>query len=120
MLKLHYNQLTALPDDLCNCTSLTEIHVHHNMLAELRGPLFQLVNLKVCARLPHHHRHIVMAWLLQPYASNFAPSTQVLDVSNNCLKIIPADVGWLPLTSIKLEGNPDLRVPKIVLERGFR
>lgn len=45
---------------------------------------------------------------------------QVLDVSHNLLRVVPADVGWLNLSELRVEGNPDLRIPPIVMQRGFR
>ena len=46
---------------------------------------------------------------------------QTLDISNNPeLTTIPSEVGWLPLTRLDIDGNPKLRMPKIVIERGFR
>ena len=48
-------------------------------------------------------------------------SSQVLDVSHNPeLEAIPSEVGWLPLTRLELGNSPRLRMPEIVIERGFR
>lgn len=44
----------------------------------------------------------------------------MLDLANNKLELIPADVGWLPLSDLKLEGNARLRIPRIVQEKGFK
>ena len=44
-----------------------------------------------------------------------------LNLSNNQLVYIPSELGWLPLTNLTLlPGNPQLRLPAIVLERGHR
>ena len=53
-------------------------------------------------------------------AQTCCPPLKVLDVSDNQLEIVPAQVGWLPLSQLRLEGNPQLRMPKIVRERGFK
>lgn len=45
---------------------------------------------------------------------------QVLDASHNRLRVVPADLGWLNLSDLRLEGNPDLRIPPVVMQRGFR
>ena len=36
------------------------------------------------------------------------------------LEAIPSEVGWLPLSRLELGDNPRLRMPEIVIERGFR
>ena len=36
------------------------------------------------------------------------------------LEAIPSEVGWLPLTRLELGNSPRLRMPEIVIERGFR
>ena len=44
-----------------------------------------------------------------------------MDVSHNPeLEAIPSEVGWLPLSRLELSDNPRLRMPGIVIERGFR
>ena len=46
---------------------------------------------------------------------------QTLDISHNTeLTTVPSEVGWLPLTRLDIDGNSKLRMPKIVIERGFR
>lgn len=44
----------------------------------------------------------------------------MLNLESNLLQDIPSDVGWLPLETLKLGSNPDLRIPPIVLERGHK
>jgi hypothetical protein len=47
--------------------------------------------------------------------------TQVLDVSNNRLRRLPADIGWLGLKQLDVSGNPDLAFPcKAVLAKGLK
>ncbi len=41
-------------------------------------------------------------------------------MGDNQLEGLPADVGWLPLRALNVEGNPRLRIPKVVLKQGFR
>lgn len=51
----------------------------------------------------------------------YQPLPQALDLSHNPeLKTVPSEVGWLPLSRLDIDGNPNLRMPKIVIERGFR
>jgi hypothetical protein len=45
---------------------------------------------------------------------------QVVDLSHNKLELVPADLGWLGLSQLKLEGNSRLRIPHIVQQRGFK
>ena len=45
----------------------------------------------------------------------------MLDLSHNPeMEAIPSEVGWLPLNVLEIEGNPKLKMPKIVIDRGFR
>lgn len=48
------------------------------------------------------------------------PPTQGLNVANNDLEFIPADIGWLPLRELHVSGNPRLRMPPVVLKQGFK
>lgn len=48
-------------------------------------------------------------------------ASQVLNVSGNRLRSLPADLGWL--TSLKqliVTENPELHIPLHVLQRGFK
>ncbi len=44
----------------------------------------------------------------------------MLDLSYNDLVTVPAEVGWLPLKQLRVHGNPRLKIPAPVVERGFR
>ncbi len=41
-------------------------------------------------------------------------------MSHNDLRMLPPDIGWLPLSSLELGGNDKLQVPEGVLAGGFR
>lgn len=46
---------------------------------------------------------------------------QVLNVSGNRLRSLPADIGWLTsLKQLMVVENPDLHIPIHVLQQGFR
>lgn len=45
---------------------------------------------------------------------------QVLTVSGNRLRSLPADVGWLSLKQLSVVDNPDLHIPIHVLQKGFK
>lgn len=50
-----------------------------------------------------------------------SPLWQVLDLSNNRLRRLPPDIGWLPLRQLNVSHNPDLRTPsKVVLAKGLK
>ncbi len=50
----------------------------------------------------------------------YAPTPQVLSINNNLLEYVPSEVGWLSLSKLELSGNDNLRMPKTIIERGFR
>lgn len=50
----------------------------------------------------------------------FLPLSQTLNLSYNQLSVIPSDLGWLPLQQLQLQGNTGLRMPAVILDRGFR
>jgi Leucine-rich repeat (LRR) protein len=45
---------------------------------------------------------------------------QVLTLSGNRLRSLPADLGWLSLKQLSLVDNPDLHIPIHVLQKGFK
>lgn len=55
--------------------------------------------------------------LLLPYP---ALRSQILNVSGNRLRSLPADLGWLSLKQLSLVDNVDLHIPIHVLQKGFR
>jgi hypothetical protein len=55
-----------------------------------------------------------------PACANHGCIPQVVDLSHNKLELVPADLGWLGLSQLKLEGNTRLRIPHIVQQRGFK
>lgn len=90
MLKLGNNRLAALPGGLFGLEQLLELHLARNALTSLDGPWAQLKEL------------------------------QLLDLAHNELQVVPAEVGWLPLQALQLEGNVNLRIPASVQAQGFR
>ncbi|GFH15582.1 uncharacterized protein HaLaN_11832 [Haematococcus lacustris] len=44
---------------------------------------------------------------------------QVCDLSDNRLELAPPALGWLPLTRLNLDNNPELRIPAAVQQLGF-
>ncbi|EFJ43577.1 hypothetical protein VOLCADRAFT_96185 [Volvox carteri f. nagariensis] len=89
-LLLGHNSLKVIPPGVFLLAGLEQLDLNHNRLTDASGPWYHLSSL------------------------------QSLDLSHNDLRMLPPDIGWLPLASLELGGNDNLRVPEGVMAGGFR
>ncbi|GFR44942.1 hypothetical protein Agub_g6030, partial [Astrephomene gubernaculifera] len=113
LLDLSYNHLTSIPSDIARCSSLKVVLLGHNSLGHIPSGIFHLVNLEQLALNHNRLSDVGGPWFQLSVL-------KALDLSYNNLRMLPPDIGWLPLSSLELEGNNNLRLPPGVLAGGFR
>ncbi|KAG2436697.1 hypothetical protein HXX76_006225 [Chlamydomonas incerta] len=142
LLDLTGNKLSGIPGDLVKCSGLRTLLLSHNSLGGVPDAVFGLVGL---VRLELAHcglTDVDGAWFQ-------LTELKRLDLSHNDLRVLPPDIGWLPLApepaegaaaaaaeaeaaaagpaagpwagpGLRLDGNANLRLPAGVLNGGFR
>ncbi|GLI66638.1 hypothetical protein VaNZ11_010474 [Volvox africanus] len=113
LVDLSKNKLSSVPNDIGTCRSIKTLLLTHNKLKVIPPGVFLLAGLQ---QLDLNHNRLTDAsgpW----YHLN---SLQSLHLAHNDLRMLPPDIGWLPLTTLELLGNDNLRVPEGVLAGGFR
>ena len=83
-IQVSKNQLRTYPSSLCNCKRLERLDFSNNSILALQGRIYEWSSL----------RH--------------------LDLRNNKLTVLPSAVGWLALDTLRVEGNPNMRIPSQV------
>jgi Leucine-rich repeat (LRR) protein len=84
MAQLSGNKISILTSKLALCTKLVTLELSQNGLRAFQGRIYDLKKLKR------------------------------LNLSSNQLQVLPSAIGWLPLVSLHLDDNPQLRVPSVV------
>ncbi|GLC42496.1 hypothetical protein PLESTF_000760700 [Pleodorina starrii] len=113
LLDLSKNKLAGIPNDIATCRAMKTLLLGHNNLKIIPPGIFLLAGLE---QLDLNHNRLTDAGGPWYHLS----SLQSLNLAHNKLRMLPPDIGWLPLTSLELEGNEQLRVPEGVLAGGFR
>ena len=131
---LSYNELTELPKEMGRCEQIMFLDASHNLLRTLP---YQICECQVLQHLDCSHNKLVD--IPQQYCYirtlrrlnlsdnkisalhgpiHFWVNLQALDVSNNCLMVLPLEFSQLPLLDLYMHGNPELRIPEKALEGG--